>query len=73
MGHPVKVWDFSLGKIDIDCSAQKYDLKVFCFTHEITTARMTCLLSRGVLKRLDMFLLLPSAFAFWYWAFAMIC
>ena len=59
--------------------AQNYGLKGFIvallrrFTHDIVTARMTCLLSRGVLNRLDMFFLLPSAWAFWYWAFAMVC
>ena len=31
------------------------------FAHEIMTARMTCLRSRGVLKRLLMFFLLPSS------------
>ena len=50
--------------------AQNYGLKGFIvallrrFTHDIVTARMTCLLSRGVLNRLDMFFLLPSAWAF---------
>ena len=38
----------------------------FTCTHEIMTAKMTCLRSRGVLKRLLMFFLLPSSSAFWY-------